>query len=436
MKNEKGTAAKHVLRAIAVLLLGAALGTLLLAGIYQIPQSAMRRSVESSAAILREETLYPRVMKNVPASQLDNFTDALILNITYYKGGSFAEDMLSSVYTQNGGNDPLESLYGYMTGAEGEYHEEYYGRYWHGYQVVLAPLLTIFDLSQIRWLNTVLQIALAAAVLLTLYVRGRKDLLLPYGIAWMSLMPAALFYSLQFSSTFYIMAILSLVVASRSGKTDFAKMCLAFEIAGILEAYFDFLTYPLVTFGVPAILWFALDIEKKEPLRRRIWQLVRLGVSWGLGYLGMWSSKWVIAALFARDDTLATAFQAIKFRSAMQLTDEVKISYLDVLKANVFFYVFWGFAVLFAAGILLWLVKWLRQRKREPAPELRSALPTLAIIAVCAMTPFVWYLATANHSYLHSWFTFRELSIFLFGGFTIPYVYLYCRRGCRKEQQR
>lgn len=143
MKNEKGTAAKHVLRAIAVLLLGAALGTLLLAGIYQIPQSAMRRSVEVSAAILHEETLYPRVMKNVPASQLDNFTDALMLDITYYKGGSFAEDMLSSVYIQNGESDPLESLYGYMTGTEGEYQEAHYGRYWHGYQVVLAPLLTV-----------------------------------------------------------------------------------------------------------------------------------------------------------------------------------------------------------------------------------------------------------------------------------------------------
>ena len=114
MKNEKGTAAKHVLCAIAVLLLGAALGTLLLAGIYQIPQSAMRRSVEVSAAILHEETLYPRVMKNVPASQLDNFTDALMLDITYYKGGSFAEDMLSSVYIQNGESDPLESLYSYI----------------------------------------------------------------------------------------------------------------------------------------------------------------------------------------------------------------------------------------------------------------------------------------------------------------------------------
>lgn len=66
-----------------------------------------------------------------------------------------------------------------MTGTEGEYQEAHYGRYWHGYQVVLAPLLTVFDLSQIRWLNAALQIALAAAVLLTLYARGRKDMLLP-----------------------------------------------------------------------------------------------------------------------------------------------------------------------------------------------------------------------------------------------------------------
>ncbi len=430
MKNEKGTAAKHVLRGIAILLLGVVLGLLLLACVYRIPQSAMRRGTETSAGILHGETLYPRVVESVPASQLDNFTDALMLNITYYKGGSFAEDMLSSAYIQNDENDPLESLYGYVTGAEGEYQEAYYGRYWHGYQAVLAPLLTVFDLLQIRYLNMALQIALAAAVLLTLHACGRKDMLLPYAILWISLMPAALFYSLQFSSTFYIMAVLSLVIASRSGKFDFAKLCFAFEIAGILEAYFDLLTYPLVTFGVPAILWFALDAERKQSLLRRIRQLVLLGVSWGLGYLGMWSSKWVIAALFAGDNTLETAYQAIKFRSAMQLTGDVKITYLDVIKANVFFYVSRGFVAVFAAGVLLWLIKWFRQRKNKPDPELRSVLPAMAAIAVCALTPFAWYLVTANHSYLHSWFTFRELGIFLYGGFTIPYLYLYC---CREK---
>ena len=431
MRNEKGrTAAKTVLHGIAILLLSVVLGLLLLACVYQIPQSAMRRGTEASAGILHEETLYPQVMKGVSASQLDNFTDSLMLNMTYYKGSSFADDMLSSVYVTNGESDPLETLYGYVTGAEGEYQEANYGRYWHGYQVVLAPLLTVFDLSQIRYLNMALQIALAAAVLLTLHARGRKDMLLPYAILWISLMPVALFYSLQFSATFYIMAILSLVIASRSGKFDFAKLCFAFEIAGILEAYFDFLTYPLVTFGVPAILWFALDAERKRSLLCRIRQLVLLGVSWGIGYLGMWSSKWIIAAVFAKDNTLATAFGAIKFRSAMQLLDDVKITYLDVIKANVFFYVSRGFAVIFAAGVLVWLIKWLSQRRDKNTSRLQSALPAMTAIAICALTPFAWYLVTANHSYLHSWFTFRELGIFLYGGFTIPYLYLYC---CREK---
>ena len=223
MQNEKRrTAGKAVLRGAAVLLLGVVLGLLLLAGVYQIPQSAMRRNTETSIGILHEETLYPQAMKGVSSSQLDNFTDALMLNITYYKGSSFAEDMLSSAYIQRGEDDPLESLYGYVSGAEGEYHEEHYGRYWQGYQVVLSPLLTVLALTQIRHLNMELQIALTVAVLLALYARGRKDMLLPYGILWIGLMPAALFYSLQFSATFYIMSGLSLVVASRSGKMNFA----------------------------------------------------------------------------------------------------------------------------------------------------------------------------------------------------------------------
>ncbi len=89
---------------------------------------------------------------------------------------------------------------------------------------------------------------------------------------------------------------------------------------------------------------------------------------------------------------------------------------------------FRGFAVLLAAGILLWLVQWIRQRKRGAAPDLTGVLPVMGIVAVCALMPFGWYLALGNHSYLHSWFTFRELSIFFYGGFTISYLYLhFCR---------
>lgn len=429
MKERKRTAAKNILRGAAILLTGIAAGLLLLACVYAIPQSAMRGNTEKSIGILHKETVYPYALDEIRATQLDNFTDALMLNETYYKGGSFAEDMLSSVHICKDGaaDNTVEAFYDYMTGAEGEYYEESYGRYWHGYQVVLAPLLTVFNISSIRFLNMAVQLVLVAAVLLALYARGRRDMLIPYGLMWLSLIPVTLFYSLQFSSTFYVMVLLSLLIAVKSERLSFAKLCFSFEIAGILEAYFDFLTYPLVAFGVPVILWFALDAEKRQPLRRRIGQLVKLGVSWVCGYLGMWSSKWIIAALFAKDNTLATAIGSVKFRSSMQIGDTA-ISYLDVLKANVVHYMFRGFAVLFAAGILLWLVQWIRQRKRGAAPDLHGILPVMGIVAVCALMPFGWYFAVGNHSYLHSWFTFRELSIFFYGGFTIPYLYLhFCR---------
>lgn len=31
-----------------------------------------------------------------------------------------------------------------------------------------------------------------------------------------------------------------------------------------------------------------------------------------------------------------------------------------------------------------------------------------------AIIPFVWYMVLANHSYVHYWFTYRELAIFIF----------------------
>ena len=44
-----------------------------------------------------------------------------------------------------------------------------YGRYWHGYLVILKPLLFIFNYYQIRWLNTIIGCSLISIIMIGFY---------------------------------------------------------------------------------------------------------------------------------------------------------------------------------------------------------------------------------------------------------------------------
>lgn len=403
---------------IAIIIAGVIIGVILLACVYKIPRERIYANTETSIGILHEEGVYPKLLKGLQATQLDNWTDALMLNTTYYKGDSFADDMLLSQHiNKSDADNPVDSFYCYMSGEDGEYNQASYGRYWHGYQAVLAPLLMFFNITSIRYLNMACQICAVFAVVLVLAEKKRKDMIIPYVIMWMSLVPVALFFSMQFSTTFYVMSCLSLVVAARSDKYSLAKMCIAFEIAGIVEAYVDFLTYPLVALGIPIIMWFAMNVDAEASLKKKIYQLVSLTGAWVCGYIGMWSGKWIVATLFTKDNIIISAVEAFKVRSSTHQGD-TNFSYIDALIRNIGVYKSRAFAVIFVVAVLIWLLRITLTRKTIYTGRQQ----TITMILLCVMLPFGWYMITINHSYIHYWFTFRELAVSIYGMFTALYI--------------
>lgn len=43
----------------------------------------------------------------------------------------------------------------------------------------------------------------------------------------------------------------------------------------------------------------------------------------------------------------------------------------------------------------------------------RKGLQTALLSLFLAVPPLLWYLFAANHSYIHSWFTYRSMSVVL-----------------------
>lgn len=225
----------YILKALGLLAAAVLVGFGLLCAAYLIPQEAIRDKTAYSVSILRDEAyspttalagwfpavvkdstdidfsapagLAPELLQGVEATRLDNVTDGLMLNITYYQTGDVIYDALSGEHLRyaNSVDDSVHVLYDYIWSADKDFDTWTYPQYWNGYQVLLRPLLTVCSISTIRLLNMACQLAGMAAVLMLLTSKQRAELAVPFFVMWLSLVPLALFYSMQFSTAFYAM---------------------------------------------------------------------------------------------------------------------------------------------------------------------------------------------------------------------------------------
>lgn len=164
-----------------------------------IPSKYMKQNVKESADIFMKEGNDKYVVVNdinkFKSKQyiykIDNYTDSLMVNTAYsidYKEPiksfllarkNFIPGVTEITHKEVNGNLQFPSKYEKYTPAEELYDtvndnidESYeYARYWHGYLVLLRPLLFIFNINQIRILS---QIIFAVLLLFMGYLIWKK----------------------------------------------------------------------------------------------------------------------------------------------------------------------------------------------------------------------------------------------------------------------
>lgn len=387
----------------------AILGVAALAVTYFIPRDRMKENVWASAIAMHKEGLGSHIWQDIEETMLDIYTDGLIINVSYTETKDGVRDILLGTHVEVDGRNPMESLYQVAALSNDNYTVKNYGRYWHGYQVLMRPLLCFFTYSDIRQINMILQLALVFGFVVVLAGTREKALIVPFFGMYVFLSPVSLCSSLQYSPCFYIMMLaLYALLTGREKLTDRGRNYL-FLLTGVWTAYFDFLTYPLITLGVPLIFCLALDGSRlPEKQRRGLKNLFLHTLSWGTGYVGMWSSKWVIASVFTEENIIYDAFAAIAYRSGYFIE---KHTYYDTLKLNLGVInakVILPAAVCAAACIVI-----CRMVNHMTAD--RKWFPAVGMVLAVSVYPFFWYLFTKDHSCCHSYFTWRELGISVFG---------------------
>ena len=120
----------------------------LLSAVSLIPRSAIRKHTQESAEYLLEKPVFYRVVKQDPASNIDHYADAILLNILYHFDSAHpVTSPLTASYYYTETHNENENLYTAVTSNVTPTYD--YFRYWHGSTIFIRPLLTILNIRQI-----------------------------------------------------------------------------------------------------------------------------------------------------------------------------------------------------------------------------------------------------------------------------------------------
>ncbi len=386
---------KTIYAGLALLLCGLLLAVGLLYAANAIPVSAVKKHALASAELLMQEGTYPWAIEGEFSSILDNFTDALMLSVAFYDGEeSLTERVFSCYKTAN--PDPVCGLYNSLTDPSEESSEPY-GRYWHGYLVTLRPLLCLMDYAAIRVLNLVLQSLLVLAICFFMWKRGLRYAIIPFLVTLVFLTPASVYKSLQLSTVVYI-SLAGMLALLLFDKKLSGRYPLFFMALGMATAFFDLLTYPLVSLGLPLVLYFLC--KGPASLRSGMTDLFVLPLCWCIGYGCMWAGKWLLWSLVSSADVWGSIRGAIAFRVSDNYMEhtfsfgQVVSGVLGTYYNSALYKLPFGAALLYCLYLSLRVIN---DPEIKPYPRMKALLP---ILGVC-LFPFVWWRVLLNHSAIH-----------------------------------
>ncbi len=399
---------KRLLWAIIFLFCGIILATLLLVLVYALPTGRMRDNVNNSIDLFKTEGDYKELIPGIYVGKLDNYTDSVMLAQAIYDGEeSVSIKAMNVMARMSKGKNYRESLIEYLDNGKSDGVHEYFW-YWHGYMIYLKPLLLFFDYANIRLLNMAFVFITILFLGYEMYKRGVGKYIIPFGLALFLLSPITIMMSLQFSSCFYMMMLGNIVLLHFYDVLMDKKMYMfVFLFIGMGTSFFDFLTYPVVTLGIPLIWFFILNTNKS------LWNMFKdffvNTCFWGIGYVGMWCGKWAIASVILRKNCFIQAINKIMAHTSV---DE-NITIAEVFRRNFEWTSERAYQVVMIAFLIL-LIVWLIKTGVDIV-NLKCIIPILIIM----LFPIAWYFFASSHAYFHYWMEYRECIVLIFGFYSV-----------------
>lgn len=373
----------------------------------KIPKSSIQKNIEASVLFFKENAGVEEKLKRREYTTIHYYADSVLLNIIYCidSQNPVESTMWSKLYKNVNAdinNDFIEVV------EENKEPNEQYLRYWHGSMSIIRPLLIVLNIEQIYLINKIIMYGLAIVLLILIFQKSKKVAII-FLISMIMVAFPIVPYCLEYSWTFYIMLITS-IIAILIEKKGNKHLYILFFISGILTCFFDFLTTEIITVLVPVLL--VLLIRKEDNRLANFKEgFIFVFVScilWGLSYVAMWLTKWVLASIILNINAIEYVKENAMLRiNGLQGLSSKKDMYIGALYNN--------FHCLYPINIV--------KNKKELLKYVLTFFTVLALVIdwksikkqwfaglllLIALTPYLRYLTLANHSYRHAFFTFRE----------------------------
>lgn len=368
---------------------------------FLVPDKAVREHIAASAPQLVAETNYPRAIMDLKQCEMDNFTDALIMSQVYNMDRQRPLwSVMSMVRTADFDPDQPGALLKTVQGVPQEPRP--YPRYWHGSTFLYRWMLAFMEINSIRFTLFLLSslLLLACCGLLLRHLGWLRTLFFAFAFVMVY------GYVMQFSMQFFPVLAIALVgvMLTVHGTAKGKDLRWLFFLLGAITCYFDLLTVPLLTLGLPLAVWLAMKEDAPVSLWEGLKQLVMLSLLWGLGFALSFGAKWGLATLLTGEDVFTDAYGASMYRmEADDFTrwDAVSFNY-EMINTSLVWVV--------AGVVLLYAV--IQSIRKPGVAKVWLKRPLFLLIV---LMPYVWYLLLANHSYLHWWFTYRLQAVAILG---------------------
>ena len=407
---------KKFLKIIAGVALSIFIGAALMILTYSLPTEQVVQNVREGLPLYEREGTYPSWALG-EHSKLDNFTDAIILlEVTHPIKNTVDSAMLNPRFGLRQDEEPVDALIKVLRGDTTGLHEIIYPRYWHGYLVVFKPLLMVMKVNHLRMLLAYVDFILFVAALMMFQKVLGRVYAFAFAAAVMVLNLVSVSMSFQFSSI-YIVTLTAIIFMLKKNNRLFDDDLYNYFFAaiGIIVAFTDFLTYPIFSVGLPLTVFYLLN--RRELLKKNLAHVLKLMtgllISWGVGYVGMWSGKWLISQILTGHETFTDAIHQIFVYSQINnaLTQAGwQISSLGAVQRNIAVFGHGPIRIFIFVAIIFLLYFLIRYRR---VITHRKILPYLFPAAL----PFVWYAVASGHSHIHAFFTYRGLAATVFALF-------------------
>ena len=358
-----------------------------------LPEKSIKRHIAESAPMIAAEGLYPKLFNNMEQYRLDNFTDALMMNQIYNIDRQHpVRSAMKMIRSSEQGRD-WDQPGLLVRRVNGEILEEqHYARYWHGGSFLYRPLFLLMDYAALRYVLFLVSSILLLLLVCTYYQQAGWVKTLALSMGFLLTYGFVTQFSMQFFPVLVLTVIACLLVVKKRQTSDGMML---FFVIGSLTCYFDLLTTPLLTLGVPLAVMLSLNQDSSFSFKDNLLKVVKLALLWGLGFALTFGMKWALATFILGQNIFADAYEVSLYR--MEAEDFTR---WDAVTMN-FEMLHWG---IIAILVVVFLAFNLLKHKYFNFKK------TLLFLLI-GLVPYLWYFLLANHSYQHWWFTFRLQAI-------------------------